>query len=62
MNTTISSKTNVWNEVQEENQYSLTKIVGIWAAVTIPYFISGFITVGRSLTAPTADSEPDLRC
>ncbi|MFC2025624.1 CPBP family intramembrane glutamic endopeptidase [Chloroflexota bacterium] len=40
--TTISEST-AWNAVQEENQYSLAKILGLWAAAALPMGILGWV-------------------
>jgi len=42
VNTTISDS-NSWNTVQEENQYSLAKILGLWAAAALPMGILGWV-------------------
>jgi membrane protease YdiL (CAAX protease family) len=41
-NETISDS-NAWNTVQEENQYSLAKILGLWAAAALPMAILGWV-------------------
>ena len=41
-NTTIS-ESNAWNTVQEGNQYSLAKILGLWAAAALPMGILGWV-------------------
>ena len=41
-NSTIS-KSNAWNTVQGENQYSLVKILGLWAAAALPMGILGWV-------------------
>lgn len=41
-NETISDS-NAWNTVQEENQYSLAKILGLWAAAALPMGILGWV-------------------
>jgi membrane protease YdiL (CAAX protease family) len=43
MNSTISSDAFSWNDIQDEKQYSLATIVGIWAAATVPYFIMAWV-------------------
>ncbi len=49
---TISDST-AWNTVQEENQYSLAKILGIWVAAALPMAILGW--VAYPALAPTLD-------
>jgi membrane protease YdiL (CAAX protease family) len=41
-NITISDS-NAWNTVQEENQYSLAKILGLWTAAALPMGILGWV-------------------
>ncbi|MFC1923487.1 lysostaphin resistance A-like protein [Chloroflexota bacterium] len=41
-NETISDS-NAWNTVQEESQYSLAKILGLWAAAALPMGILGWV-------------------
>ena len=43
MNNTTTSKGTAWNAKVEGNQYSLAKILAIWAAVTIPAFIMAWV-------------------
>lgn len=40
--TTISDST-AWNAVTEEGQYSLAKILGIWAAAAVPMAVLGWV-------------------
>ena len=54
-NTTISDST-AWNTVQEENQYSLAKILGIWVAAALPMAILGW--VAYPALAPDFESDP----
>jgi len=55
MNDTTISESNVLNEKGKGNQYSLAKILGIWAAATIPYFIMAWLV----FPAITPDFETD---
>ena len=41
-NKTVSDPT-TWNTVQEDNQYSLVKILGLWAAAALPMGILGWV-------------------
>ena len=43
MNNTTTSNSNAWNAKEKGDQYSLVKILGIWAAATIPYFIMAWL-------------------
>jgi hypothetical protein len=43
MNNTTTSNPTAWNAKEEGPQYSLAKILGIWAAATIPYFIMAWV-------------------
>jgi hypothetical protein len=47
---TISDST-AWNTVQEENQYSLAKILGIWVAAALPMAILGWVANGVLFSA-----------
>jgi len=55
MNNTTTSKNSAWNAKEGGNQYSLAKILGIWAAATIPYFIMAWVI----FPAVTPDFEKD---
>ena len=55
MNNTTTSKGTAWNAKVEGNQYSLAKILAIWAAVTIPAFIMAWVV----FPALTPDFETD---
>ncbi len=55
MNDTTTSKATAWNAKDEGNQYSLAKILAIWAAVTIPAFILAWVV----FPALTPDFETD---
>jgi membrane protease YdiL (CAAX protease family) len=55
MNNTTNSKVTAWNAKDESEQYSLAKILGIWAAATIPYFIIAWVV----FPAITPDFETD---
>ena len=55
MSNTTTSKATTWNAKDESQQYSLAKILGIWAAVTIPYFILAWVV----FPAITPDFETD---
>jgi membrane protease YdiL (CAAX protease family) len=50
------SDTTAWNKVQEENQYSLAKILGIWVAAALPMAILGW--VAYPALAPDFESDP----
>ena len=52
---TISDST-AWNKVQEKNQYSLAKILGIWVAAALPMAILGW--VAYPALAPDFESDP----
>ena len=52
---TISEST-PWNTVQEENQYSLTKILGIWVAAALPMAILGW--VAYPVLSPDFEADP----
>ena len=53
-NTTISDST-AWNRVQGENQYSLAKIIGLWAAAALPMAILGWVVYPTLTPDLTAD-------
>ena len=55
MNDTTTFKDTAWNAKEGGNQYSLAKILGIWAAATIPYFIMAWVI----FPAVTPDFEKD---
>jgi membrane protease YdiL (CAAX protease family) len=52
---TISDST-AWNTVQEENQYSLAKILGIWVAAALPMGILGYLVYPA--LAPDSEADP----
>jgi hypothetical protein len=56
MSGTIASETVAWNLVQEENQYSLAKILGIWVAAALPMGILSWVVY----PALVPDFEADL--
>jgi membrane protease YdiL (CAAX protease family) len=56
MNSTTISNSTAWNTVQEENQYSLVKILGIWVAVVAPMVILAWVV--KPALAPDFDSDP----
>ena len=55
MSNTTTSKGTAWNAKDVSEQYSLAKILGIWAAATIPYFIMAWVV----FHAITPDFEKD---
>ena len=55
MNNSTTSKATAWNAKDENKQYSLAKILAIWAAVTIPAFIMAWVV----FPALTPDFETD---
>ena len=50
------SDTTAWNKVQEENQYSLAKILGIWVAAALPMGILGYLVYPA--LAPDSEADP----
>jgi membrane protease YdiL (CAAX protease family) len=54
-NTTISDSI-AWNTVQEENQYSLAKILGIWVAAALPMGILSWLVYPA--LAPDFETDP----
>jgi len=54
-NTTISDSI-ACNTVQDENQYSLVKILGIWVAVVAPMIILAWVV--KPVLAPDFESDP----
>ena len=54
-NKTISDPT-TWNTVQEENQYSLTKILGLWVAAAVPMGILSYVVYPA--LAPEYETDP----
>ena len=55
MNSKTTFTTTAWNAEEKSDQYSLAKILGIWAAATIPYFIIAWVI----FPAVTPDFESD---
>ena len=55
MDNSTTSKASAWNAKDESKQYSLAKILGIWAAVAIPSFILAWVV----FPAITPDFESD---
>lgn len=55
MNSTTTFTATAWNAEEKSDQYSLAKILGIWAAATIPYFIIAWVI----FPAVTPDFESD---
>ena len=55
MNSTTTFTTTAWNSKDESERYSLAKILGIWAAVTIPMGILAWVV----FPAITPDFETD---
>jgi membrane protease YdiL (CAAX protease family) len=56
MTDVVISDSTAWNTVQEENQYSLAKILGIWVAAALPMAILGW--VAYPALAPDFESDP----
>jgi membrane protease YdiL (CAAX protease family) len=56
MSDRTSFQPTAWNAVQKGNQYSLAKILGIWAAVTIPMGILAWVIFPA--LAPDWDADP----
>jgi hypothetical protein len=54
-NTTISEST-AWNTVQEGNQYSLAKILGLWVAAAAPMGILSYVVYPA--LAPNFETDP----
>jgi membrane protease YdiL (CAAX protease family) len=50
------SDTTAWNKVQEENQYSLAKILGIWVVAALPMGILGYLVYPA--LAPDSEADP----
>ena len=56
MNSTTTFTTTAWNENEKSDQYSLARILGIWAAVTIPMGILAWV-VFPAIT-PNFETDP----
>ena len=56
MNNTSNPEMTAWNEDQSENQYSLAKILGIWALAAIPMSILGWIVFPE--VSPNFNTDP----
>jgi membrane protease YdiL (CAAX protease family) len=53
---TATSGSNAWSTVQEEDQYSLVKILGLWVAAAAPMGILGYVVYPA--LAPDSESNP----
>ena len=56
MTTATNSDSSVWNTVQEENQYSLAKILGLWVVAAAPMGILSYVVYPA--LAPDFESDP----